>query len=386
MIDPRHHGDDHANRPPDRDHDGRALPQRPWQDRYGRSLPPDRDHIGRIDRDDWRRDMRGIQDRWDRNDHDYHWYDWGGTRVCHRYDDYGYHWWGFYIGSVYFWTRYYDDMYWWYDPYWHRWTYLRDGRWWWQDGGVVYVIIDGNYYRYGDDGGTIVVTPDPAPPVEVPPAPSNPVPAPEQTMFYSEDGTRSVQILGDRKEAFLYDLTIEDQNDRAARGRRLGAGVKSAAFVYDDKTDADGNAYKAVRQIALTFDEAGKTAVADLNGEREVVVSGDARSAYLYNLKDDSIDPAFLADGVTGVTVINEEHAGADGKTSTRSKVFVVSAEDANGTESALMFDRNGAPYDPAAEQPADPAPEAPSAPTLMKMKKVQESPTLKALRAGFAW
>lgn len=387
VIDPRHHGDDHANRPPD-NRDGRALPQQPWRDHNGRYIPPDRNHIGRIDRDDFYRNIHGVQDRWDRNDHGYHWHDWNGIPVCHRYDDFGYHWWGFYVGSSYFWTRYYNDMYWWYDPYWHRWVYLHDNRWWWQDAGVTYIIVDNNYYRYGDNGGTVVMTPDPTPPVVVPPAqPNAPAPAPNETMFYSEDGTRSVQILGDRKEAYLYDLTVADQEDRKARGRWLGAGVKSAKFVYDDKTDADGTPTQVLRQIELAFDEAGKSAVADVNGEREVVVSGDARSAYLYNLKDDSIDPAFLADGATGVNLINEEKQGADGSAHPSLKLVVVTAADGAGVESTLMFDRNGAPYDSSVEAPADqPQPPAPEGQSQRMERNVQASPALRALRDGFNW
>lgn len=385
-MDPGRHGDGRANQPPPRDRDGRAMPQQPWRDRNGRYIPPSRDHMGRIDRDDFHRNIRGVQERWDRNDHDYHWYDWGGTRVCHRYDAFNYHWWGFYVGSTYFWTRYDNDRYWWYDPYWHRWVYLHDNRWWWQDGGgVVYIIIDNRYYRYGNNGGTVIVIPDPTPPVELPPAqPADPAPAPDQSLFYSADGTRSVQIMGERKEAFLYDLTIADQEDRLARGRWLGAGVASAKFAYDDKTDADGTPKQAIRQIELTFVDTDKSAVADLNGEREVQVSGEARSAYLYNLKDDSIDPVFLADNETGVSLINEESLDAAGEVKTRLKMVIVSAKNDAGTEDALVFDRNGAPYDAGAEPPADQP--APSDQSQMLQQKAQKSPTLRTLRDGFSW
>ena len=381
-IDPRHHGDDHANRPPDRGHDGRPVTQQPWRDHNGRVIPPNRDHIGRIDNDEYRRNIHREQDHWNSRDHDYHWSDWNGTRVCHHYDDFGYHWWGFYVGSSYFWTRYYEDRYWWYDPYWHRWTYLHDNQWWWQDSGVTYVIINNNYYRYGQTGGTVVVTPDATPPVEVPPgAPSAPAPAPEQTMFYSQDGARSVQILGDRKEAYLYDLTIADQSDRQARGRWLGAGVKSASFVYED---ADASGVQAIRQIELNFDDASKIGFADPNGEREVVVEGAERSASLENLKDDTIDPVWLADGATSVRLVNEPRQDASGETKPSLARIVVTAPDENGVEQVRTFDRNGEPAAEAVQPPAtEPGTEAPAAKAV---ERLEASPSLKALKDGFGW
>jgi hypothetical protein len=384
-IDPRHHGDDHANRPPDHGHDGRPIPQQPWRDHDGRVIPPNRDHIGRIDNDEYRRNIHREQDHWNRGDHDYHWHQWNGTPVCHHYDDYGYHWWGFYVGSSYFWTRYYEDRYWWYDPYWHRWTYLHDNRWWWEEGGTTYVIINNNYYRYGDTGGT-VVTPDPTPPVEVPPGrPSAPAPEPAQTMFYSQDGTRSVQILGDRKEAYLYDLTVADQNDRQARGRWLGAGVKSAQFTYEDKIEPAGKV-QVIRQIELTFDDASKTAVSDSNGEREVQVAGDARTASLFNLKDDTIDPVILTDNATGVTLLNEEKQDAAGQTVRSLKLVFVSTKDDAGTESTLMFDRNGVAVVEGGTPPPPQPESAGPAPETKALQKMQSSPAFRALNDGFSW
>ncbi|MFI5345606.1 MAG: hypothetical protein ACHQ51_04450 [Elusimicrobiota bacterium] len=390
-IDPRHHGDDRAVHPP-HDRDGHQVPQQPWKDHNGRVIPPDHDRIGRIDRGDMRDRIHGEQDHWNRNDHDYHWHDWNGMPVCHHYDDFGYHWWGFYVGNSYFWTRYDNDMYWWYDPYWHRWVFLRDNRWWWQDNGITYVMIDNNYYRYGNNDGTVVVTPDPTAPVDVPPAePNAPAPETNQTMFYSLDGTRSVQILGDRKEAYLYDLTIADQNDREARGRWLGTGVASAKFVTDDKIGDDGSPVQVLRQIELTFDDASKSAVADVNGEREVVVSGDARSADLLNLKDDTIAPVRLTDGETGVTLFNEDKQGTDGVTRPSLLLVIVTAtNEATGVDDTLTFDRNGAPYTAniagAARGASQPLARRAAAKSRQLQEKVQASETLRALSSGFSW
>jgi hypothetical protein len=246
-IDPSHHGDNRAVHPPERDHNGQPVTQRPNRDAHGRDIPPGRDHMGRIDRKDFRDNIHHEQDRWNARDHDYHWHDWNGWRVCHHYDEFGFHWWGFYVGEVYFWTRYYNDNYWWFDPYWHRWVYMRDGQWWWTGpDGWVYVYNGGVYYHYQPADGGVIMTPDPTPPVDVPPG--DPAPA-NQTSVYSLDGTRSIQITGEGKDAYLYDLTAADPQSPEAQGKYLASGVKSAAFV---------NEGDAVKSIVLTaVDETG---------------------------------------------------------------------------------------------------------------------------------
>ena len=357
--------------------------------RDGRIIPPTQNNITIINNTTIVNNINNNQRGWRHDDHDYHWHDWDGQRICHHYDDFGYHWWGFYVGSSYFWTRYDQDRYWWYDPYWHRWTYLHDNRWWWQDNNVTYIIIDNNYYRYGNNGGTVVVTPDPTPPVVVPPAkPNAPAPVENQTMFYSQDGTRSVQIMGDRKEAYLYDLTVADQTDRLARGRWLGTGVASAKFVSDDKMGDDGLPTQVLRQIELTFEDPSKSAVADPSGEREVVVSGDVHSADLLNLKDDTIEPVRLTNNETGVTLFNESKKGTDGTIRPSLLLIIVTAKnEATGVDDTLTFDRNGAPYAPRAE--ADPSlPQSVRAEAAAKRleKNVQASPTLRALSSNFSW
>ena len=242
-IDPSHNGDGRAVNPPQRDDHGHAVNQKPLQDDHGRTIAPDRDRVGRIDKGDFHKDIHGVQDHWNGRDHDYHWHDWNGWRVCHHYDEFGFHWWGFYIGDIYFWTRFYNDGYWWYDPYWHRWVWLRDGQWWWQDGaGVIYLYTGGVYYQYGQGDGGVVMTPDPTPPVDVPPGDPAPV---NQTTVYSQDGAHSIQIIGDNKDAYLYNLTVADPNSPAAQGKWLAAGVTGVRFVEDGValtvTDADGN-------------------------------------------------------------------------------------------------------------------------------------------------
>lgn len=353
-LDPRRHGDGRSYTPPNRRWDGGAVTQRPWTNPYGRYIPPGRDHITIINNTTIINNMNGIHRGWNSNDHGYGWYEWNGYRTCHHYDTFGFHWWGFYVGNSYFWTRYSGDRYWWYDPYYNRWVYLHDGRWWWQDPvtpTVVYVIIDNNYYRYQDNAGTIVTRPDPTTPVVAPPAePAAPAPAPDQDTMYSLDGTRSVQILGENKDAYLYDLTAEDSNGAAAGGRWLASGVKSAKFVYDDQHEADGTTTQVIRQIELDYEDAQTAAVADVNGERKIVITGTERSADLYDLEDEGSTPVYLASGVSEVKLVNGETTDEAGETERSLKLMIVTAKNDAGVDSLLLFDRDGSAYAP---QPA---------------------------------
>jgi len=339
LLDPKRHGDGHAIVPPT-SRDGRPLGERPWADARGRHRPPSRDHIAVINDRFVHGNIVDLQNRWRHDDHGYHWHDWNGHHVCHHYDDHGYHWWGFYVGPNYFWTRYYADRYWWYDPFWGRWVYLYDGRWWWQDPyapAVVYVVIDNDYYRYRNESGTVIVTPDPTPP------PSDPnAAAPEaKEAVYSLDGTRSIQIVGDRRDAYLYDLTVEDADAPEARGRWLAAGVKTAKFAYEEKTGTG----QVVRQIELAFEDPATKAVIDPQGERKVIVSGEEREAVVYNLRSDEDPGAVLATGVVEVRFITENKKDSSGRNVQRLKWISLSRRDAAGNESVELFDGDGAAY-----------------------------------------
>lgn len=97
---------------------------------------------------------REVEDRiraedisWDINDRGYHWRHWSEHELCHHFDG-SYHRWGFYFRDVYTWTVYYNDCFWWYDPYRHRWCYLYDWTWWWRDhDNALFRYRDGEYHR-----------------------------------------------------------------------------------------------------------------------------------------------------------------------------------------------------------------------------------------------
>jgi hypothetical protein len=381
IIDPRRNGDGRSNTPPNRRWDGGNVTQREWSNQYGRRIPPGRDHITIINNTTIINNMNGVHRGWNTRDHGYSWYDWNGQRICHRYDDFGYHWWGFYVGNDYFWTRYSNGRHWWYDPYYQRWVYLDGGRWWWQDPlapTVVYVIIDNNYYRYQDNAGTVVVRPDPTQPVVAPPVEPNApaAPAADEETMYSLDGTRSVQILGSAKEAYLYDLTSTDPNGAASGGEWLASGVKAAKFVYDDKHEADGSTTQVIRQIELDFDDAQIAAVADPEGARKIVITGADRTATLYDLKDESAPAVFLASGASEIKLVNGETTDASGEITRSLKLVIVTAKDASGVDTLLMFDRDGAPY--RAE-----APKALEAASLSPVERLKKSAAFNELTSG---
>jgi hypothetical protein len=126
----------------------------------------------------------------------YYWHSYGGFNFCHYYDPWGYHWYGWYLGSSYFWTRYYGNNWWWYDPVYFRWCYWHDGGWWWQDPAnmsVMYVYNNGSYIPNTDSGANVG-------------APMNIQPGTNILRSYrSADGSRVVKISGSGNDAFLYD-------------------------------------------------------------------------------------------------------------------------------------------------------------------------------------
>ncbi|MBI3551012.1 MAG: hypothetical protein HY077_00720 [Elusimicrobia bacterium] len=234
MIDPKKNGTVKDVKMPAKNGQGQAITQKPLQNAKGRTIAPKQNNITIINNKTYVTNIKNVQKNWNRNDHGYGWHRWDGHDVCHHYDRYGYHWWGWYIGSVYFWTRYYNDYYWWYDPYWHRWCYCHDGRWWWRDPSrveYVYVWTDDGYYRYEDSDGGVVMEPDPTPPVDSPPDPE-PAPAPSEKVYTSADGLRVVKISGDgKKTAYLYDTS----DPPAFEPVWLGDGVDEVRFKLDDQ-------------------------------------------------------------------------------------------------------------------------------------------------------
>jgi hypothetical protein len=127
----------------------------------------------------------------------YYWHTDNGFNYCHYVDNWGYHWYGWYVGSQYFWTRNYANRWWWYDTDYNRWCFWNAGFWWWQDPAHV-----GDLYCYNNDAyipcnsaeDQIVVTTDDAS---------------AGTVYTSPDGTRQVKVISDSQDAFLYDTSAQ---------------------------------------------------------------------------------------------------------------------------------------------------------------------------------
>ena len=190
----------------------------------------------------------------------YYWHNDNGIRYSHYYDG-QHHWYGFYHGPTFYWTRYHDSRWWWFDGPRARWDFWENGFWRWQGpGGAPYVYIDNNYYPYEDSGVTVEQAEDQ-------PAPAS-IPAPSSNGGKdSPDGRRLVQIFGDDEQAFLYDKTASPP----AFMKYLGQGVSQVRYSggtadaplrilveYKDDTfavfDADGNSLSSAVQAAESTD------------------------------------------------------------------------------------------------------------------------------------
>jgi hypothetical protein len=123
----------------------------------------------------------------------YYWHNDNGFNYCHYVDNWGYHWYGWYVGDQYFWTRNYANRWWWYDTDYNRWCFWNAGFWWWQDPdhlGDLYCYNNDAYIPTNSAEDQIVVTTDASS---------------AGTVFTSPDGTRQVKVLSDSQDAFLYD-------------------------------------------------------------------------------------------------------------------------------------------------------------------------------------
>ncbi len=172
-----------------------------------------RDQMGIVDNPKW----QDRADQLDANENQaghYYWHDEEGFNYCHYRDASGYDWYGWYVGSQYFWTRHFNGRWWWYDTDFDRWCFWNNGFWWWQDPyhvGDLYCYNNDNYIPCNSAEDQIVVT------------------APDgsgQQVFNSPDGTRQVKLTPDSQDAFLYDTALHPAFDPLY----LASGVQSVQF------------------------------------------------------------------------------------------------------------------------------------------------------------
>ena len=118
-----------------------------------------------------------------------------GYTYCHYTDQWGYHWYGWYLSDGFFWTRYYNHRWWFYDQDKARWCFWDNGFWWWQDPYHVadlYLYNNAQYIPCDSAKDAVVTT----------------VQTGNDTVYSSPDGTRMVKIMGDSGDAFLFDTAI----------------------------------------------------------------------------------------------------------------------------------------------------------------------------------
>src|SRR5207244_3450541 len=111
------------------------------------------------------------------------------------------HWYGFYVGPVFYWSLYENNLWWYYDSVYGRYNYWSDGYWWYRNPlapGAAYVYYNNFYYYYQSTPGGVILQPQqPAPGANLPAPPVN------QQLIYSLDGTRVVQIAGAQRDAVV---------------------------------------------------------------------------------------------------------------------------------------------------------------------------------------
>jgi hypothetical protein len=159
----------------------------------------------------------------------FHWYEHDGHRYAHWYGR-GHDWFGFYVGSAFFWSVCWNNYFWWHEAAYNRWMWYHDGYWWWWGpGGVAYIYYNDVYYPW--NSAPIVIV---NPPVYVGEPPGDagepPAPADQAAVFTSPDGTRTVRVAGEQGDAYLYDATRTDARGYAVLIKYLGSGVQDVQF------------------------------------------------------------------------------------------------------------------------------------------------------------
>jgi len=272
-------------RPPAQHFDLRPAPARPVVPRGApeRSVRPNGAVVGRVEARGWGApDHRGIvgaaafatrvfaHEADERLVNHAYWHTDGSQRYAHWYDG-KVHWYGFYNGPRFYWTRYEDNRWWWFDQTAGRWLYWHDNYWWWNDPAnpsSAYVVVNDSYYPYAEVAAEPQMAPGAAPADS--PSAMAAVEASGKGVHgnfskQSPDGTREVQVYGDRREAFLYDRTGGEPRFIAF----LAPGVKRVHF-----SESSGN---NLQVLLLMLD--GTFETFDANGRSLLPSTGNGAPA-----------------------------------------------------------------------------------------------------------
>jgi hypothetical protein len=247
--------------------------------------PVVRDHMALVDTADWHDRIAGFDNSEIERNH-YFWHTDSSFNYCHYIDGQGYHWWGWYVGSQFFWNRYYAGRWWWYDSDFDRWCFWNEGYWWWQDPyhvGDLYCYNDDSYIPCNSAEDQVVVTsPDDA----------------QFQVYNSPDGTRQVKIVSGTQDAFLYD-TANPPNFQPVY---LASGVESVSF-------SDPNSGRPL-EIVLKLND-GTFDMFDANGNSYGPGNYDADQATMGGAESDNTNNP-PPDGTTAPPADNNPAPPAD--------------------------------------------------------------------------
>ncbi len=260
-------------RAPAFDQKGRALSARPVTDMSkGAALVRQT-----VANPDFARTVQSLTAADSERDGQFHWYSRAGVKISHWHDDaHGRDWFGFYRGGSALWTVSWHDHFWWQEPHSGRWLVFWRDQWWWRaPDGSSYVYLGDQFYQWQPTATGAVLTPAPmqAPPAAAPTGTGAEglVVSSRPEFNYSADGTRMVQVEGEKLSAYLYDTTRLEPGGGSRFLKELGEGVTAVNF-------SDTSAGEPLRITLSVQDPTGaiRQVVLDADGNP---VSGSVRTA-----------------------------------------------------------------------------------------------------------
>jgi hypothetical protein len=247
-------------RPPVRDQDGHPLNARPLLD-----ITRNTDLVRHTVADAaFSRTAAALAATASERDGRFHWHDSAGTRFSYWHDaGHDRDWFGVYQGRAYFWTTFYHGRFWWREPMSGRYLVFWQDNWWWHSpDGVSYVYIDEEFYQLRPNENGVALVPLPADGAPAAGGGSEGLIVSSRPEFnYSADGSRMVQVEGEKLSAYLYAASPEER-DGSKPLKFLGDGVTSVAF-----TDSTKGAPLNIVLSIQDPDGSIRTVVVDANGE-----------------------------------------------------------------------------------------------------------------------
>jgi hypothetical protein len=174
----------------------------------------------------------------------YYWHRDNGVRYCHYFDKHGAHWYGFYNGPKFYWTRYYAGRWWWHDGSQGRWLYYDDGSWFWQDPAApesIEVYTGNGFAAYIAANPPLISNHETlvAPPEE-PAAPTSDVDTPTYQAQENPDSFAVVVGIENYSALPKADFAARDAQAMRDHLKSLGYPVRNTMFLAGDKAVRSG--------------------------------------------------------------------------------------------------------------------------------------------------